>query len=162
VYSKELVRGLAALAERHGLVLMLDEIYERILYEDAVHEHAALHVSDTLCLTFSGLSKAQRVAGFRSGWVAISGNRAMAKDFLEGLTMLANMRMCANVPAQYAIPIALSAESNWSEIAELCAPGGRLREQRDVAHRLLTEIPGVSCELPGGAMYLFPKLSPEQ
>ncbi|WP_449279434.1 pyridoxal phosphate-dependent aminotransferase [Leucobacter sp. GX0328] len=162
VYSPELVRGFAALAERHGLVLMADEIYEHILYDDAVLEHAALHVAHTLCITFSGLSKAQRVAGYRSGWAAISGDRARARDFLEGLTLLANMRMCANVPAQYAIPVALAAESNWSGIAELCAPGGRLREQRDAAHRLLTGIPGVSCELPGGAMYLFPKLDPEQ
>ncbi|MFD5598858.1 pyridoxal phosphate-dependent aminotransferase [Leucobacter sp. NPDC058333] len=161
VYSAELVRGFAALAERHGIVLMADEIYERILYDGAVHEHAALHVRDTLCLTFSGLSKAQRVAGYRSGWLAISGDTARSRDFLEGLQLLANMRMCANVPAQHAIPVALSAESNWSGIAELCAPGGRLREQRDTAHRLLTEIPGVTCELPGGAMYLFPRLDPE-
>src|SRR5690606_12194184 len=115
----------------------------------------------TLCITFSGLSKAQRVAGYRSGWAAISGDRARARDFLEGLTPLANMRMCANVPAQHAIPVALAAASNWSCIAELCAPGGRLREQADVAHRLLTEIPGVRCSLPGGAMYLFPRLDPE-
>lgn len=162
VYSAELVRGFAALAERHGLALLADEIYERILYDGAIHEHAALHVTETLCLTFSGLSKAQRVAGFRSGWVVTSGNRTMAKDFLEGLTLLANMRMCANVPAQFAIPVALAAEHNWSGISDLCGPGGRLREQRDVAHRLLTEIPGVTCELPGGAMYLFPKLDPEQ
>ncbi len=157
VYSAELVRGFAALAERHGLVLLADEIYEKVLY-DGVHEHAALHVEGTLCLTFSGLSKAQRVAGYRSGWVVASGDRALAADFLEGLTLLANMRMCANVPAQYAIPVALSVESS---IGRLCAPGGRLREQRDVAHRLLSEIPGVSCELPGGAMYLFPRLDPE-
>ena len=161
VYSAELVRGFAALAERHGIVLMADEIYERILYDGAVHEHAALHVTDTLCLTFSGLSKAQRVAGYRSGWLAISGDRARSRDFLEGLQLLANMRMCANVPAQHAIPVALDPASNWSGIAELCAPGGRLRDQRDTAHRLLTEIPGVSCELPGGAMYLFPRLDPE-
>jgi len=161
VYSAELVRGFAALAERHGLVLMSDEIYERILYGDARLEHAARHVTDTLCITFSGLSKAQRVAGYRSGWAAISGDRGRARDFLEGLTLLANMRMCANVPAQYAIPVALSPASNWSGIAELCAPGGRLREQRDAAHALLTAIPGVNCELPGGAMYLFPKLDPE-
>lgn len=162
VYSAELVRGFAALAERHGIVLLADEIYERILYGDAVHEHAAAHVRDTLCLTFSGLSKAQRVAGYRSGWLAISGARTQARDFLEGLTLLANMRMCANAPAQYAIPVALDPASNWSGIAELCAPGGRLREQRDAAHGLLTEIPGVSCALPGGAMYLFPRLDPEQ
>ena len=162
VYSAELVRGFAEIAERHGIVLLADEIYERILYDGAVHEHAALHVRDSLCLTFSGLSKAQRVAGYRSGWLAISGNRARARDFLEGLILLANMRMCANVPAQHAIPVALAHESNWSGIAELCAPGGRLREQRDAAHRLLTSIPGVSCELPGGAMYLFPRLDPER
>lgn len=161
VYSPELVRGFAALAQKHGLVLMSDEIYEHILYDDAVFEHAARHVEDTLCITFSGLSKAQRVAGYRSGWAVMSGNKARAQDFLEGLTLLSNMRMCANVPAQYAIPVALSAESNWSGITELCEPGGRLREQRDTAHRLLTEIPGVTCELPKGAMYLFPKLDPE-
>ncbi|GAA1626827.1 aminotransferase class I/II-fold pyridoxal phosphate-dependent enzyme [Leucobacter chromiireducens] len=162
VYSAELVRGFAALAERHGLVLLADEIYERILYDGAVHEHAAAHVADTLCLTFSGLSKAQRIAGYRAGWVAISGAREPARDFLEGLTLLANMRMCANAPAQHAIPVALDPASNWSGIGELCAPGGRLRAQRDVAHQLLTAIPGVSCELPGGAMYLFPKLDPER
>ena len=158
VYSAELVRGFAALAERHGLALMADEIYDRILYDGATHEHAALHATDTLCLTFGGLSKAQRIAGYRSGWLVASGNRALAADFLEGLTLLANMRMCANVPAQYAIPVALGREPS---IGALCAPGGRLREQRDVAHRLLTEIPGVTCELPGGAMYLFPRLDPE-
>lgn len=166
VYSAELVRGFAALAERHGLVLMADEIYDHILYEAAgtaaVHEYAALHVTETLCLTFSGLSKVQRVAGYRAGWVVASGNRALAADFLEGLTLLANMRMCANVPGQHAISVALAPATRWSGIAELCAPGGRLREQRDAAHRLLTAIPGVSCVLPGGAMYLFPKLDPER
>ncbi|KAM9861963.1 pyridoxal phosphate-dependent aminotransferase [Leucobacter sp. BZR 635] len=159
VYSAELVRGFAALAERHGLVLMADEIYDRILYDGAQHEHAALHVTDTLCLTFSGLSKAQRVAGYRAGWLVTSGNLARASDFLEGLTLLANMRMCSNAPAQYAIPVALGIESS---IDTLCAPGGRLLEQRNVAHGLLTAIPGVSCELPGGAMYLFPRLDPER
>ena len=162
VYSAELVRGFAALAERHGLVLMADEIYDHILYEGARHEHAARHVRDTLCLTFSGLSKIQRVAGYRAGWVVASGDRELGSDFLEGLTLLANMRMCANVPAQYAIPAALSSASNWSGIAELCAPGGRLREQRDVAVQLLNDIPGVSCVAPGGAMYLFPRLDPDR
>lgn len=162
VYSAELVRGFAGLAERHGLVLMADEIYDHILYDGAQHEHAALHARETLCLTFSGLSKIQRVAGYRAGWVVASGGRERAGDFLEGLTLLANMRMCANVPAQHAIPVALSSASDWSGIAELCAPGGRFRDQRDVAHRLLTEIPGVTCELPGGAMYLFPRLDPDR
>jgi len=160
VYSAELVRGFARLAERHGLVLMSDEIYEHILYDGAHHEHAARHATDTLCLTFSGLSKAQRVAGYRAGWVVVSGDRSLAADFLEGLTLLANMRMCANTPAQHAIPVALDPGSRWSGIAELCGPGGRLRDQRDAAHRLLTAIPGVSCALPGGAMYLFPRLDP--
>lgn len=157
VYSHELVKGFAALAERHGLVLMSDEIYDRILYDGAVHHHTALETQGTLCLTFGGLSKAQRIAGYRSGWIVTSGDRALAADFLEGLTLLANMRMCANVPAQYAVPIALRAEHS---IGALCGPGGRLREQRDTAHRLLTAIPGVTCELPGGAMYLFPRLDP--
>ena len=157
VYSPELVRGFAAIAERHGLVLMADEIYDRILYDGVNHEHAALHITETLCLTFSGLSKAQRVAGYRAGWLVASGNLARAADFLEGLTLLANMRMCSNAPAQYAIPVALGIESS---IDALCAPGGRLLEQRNTAHRLLTAIPGVSCELPGGAMYLFPRLDP--
>ncbi|MFC6234874.1 pyridoxal phosphate-dependent aminotransferase [Leucobacter soli] len=162
VYSPELVRGFAALAERHGLVLLADEIYDRILYDGAAHEHAALHSAETLCLTFGGLSKTQRVAGYRSGWLVASGDRERARDFLEGLTLLANMRMCANVPAQYAIPVALSTGPGVGEssIEALCAPGGRLREQRDAAHRLLTAIPGVSCALPGGAMYLFPRLDP--
>lgn len=162
VYSAELVRGFAALAERYGLVLMADEIYDHILYDNAQHEYAALHTHNTLCLTFSGLSKVQRVAGYRTGWVIASGDRGRALDFLEGLTLLANMRMCANVPAQHAIPVALSQESHWSGILELCAPDGRLREQRDVALSLLTAIPGVTCVRPGGAMYLFPRLDPER
>jgi len=162
VYSAELVRGFAALAERHGLVLMADEIYDRILYGDARHEHAARHVRETLCLTFGGLSKTQRVAGFRSAWLVTTGDLDRGRDFLEGLTLLMNMRMCANVPSQYAIPVALAEGSGMAaSIEELCAPGGRLREQRDAAHRLLSEIPGVECVLPGGAMYLFPRLDPE-
>lgn len=159
VYSAELVQGFARIAERHGIVLMADEIYDRILYDGATHEHAALHVTDTLCLTFNGLSKSQRIAGYRAGWLVASGNRALAAEFLDGLSLLANMRMCSNVPAQYAIPAALEGESS---IETLCAPGGRLREQRDEAHRLLTDIPGVSCVRASGAMYLFPRLDPEQ
>lgn len=181
VYSPQLVRGFAELAERHGIVLLADEIYEKVLYDGAEHEHAAKHVTETLCLTFSGLSKAQRIAGYRSGWVVASGNRAVAADFLEGLTLLANMRMCANVPAQHAVAVALRGSSmmgvgssfgtvsdspdqpdvhHGASIEALCGEGGRLREQRDAAHRLLTGIPGVDCALPGGAMYLFPRLDP--
>lgn len=173
VYSAELVRSFAAVAERHGIVLLADEIYDRILYDGAVHEHAARHVTETLCLTFSGLSKAQRVAGYRAGWLAATGDLVRAADFLEGLTLLTNMRMCANVPAQHAIPVALAAAraetggadgaaapGSATSVRGMCAPGGRLREQRDAAHRLLTGIPGVDCVLPAGAMYLFPRLDP--
>ena len=138
---------------------MADEIYEKILFDGAVHHHAAAYAGDdVVCLTFSGLSKAYRVAGFRSGWVVITGPRERASDFLEGLTLLANMRMCANVPAQHAIQTALG---GYQSITELILPGGRLIEQRDVAHRLLNEIPGVSCVKPRGALYTFPKVDTE-
>ena len=157
VYSAHLVHGFAEIAERHGLVLLADEIYEKILYDDAKHVHAASFVQDTLCITFSGLSKAYLVAGYRSGWIALSGNKARATELIEGITLLANMRMCANVPAQHAIAPALADDS---QIRALTAPGGRLYEQSRLAHTLLTDIPGVSCVKPGGALYLFPKLDP--
>lgn len=159
VYSEELVRGFAEIAERHGLVLLSDEIYEKILYREERHVHAAKFVNETLCLTFSGLSKAYLVAGYRSGWVVATGNKSRAAELLEGITLLSNMRMCANVPAQHAIPAALADDES---IRELVSPGGRLREQSEAAHRLLDEIPGVSCVRPGGALYLFPKLDPER
>ncbi len=158
VYSEQIVRGFVELASKHDLVLMADEIYEKILYDDAVHVHAASYAHDILCLTFSGLSKAYRVAGFRSGWVVVTGARDRATNFLEGLTLLANMRMCANVPAQHAIQTALGGHQS---INELILPGGRLLDQRNVAHDLLTQIPGVTCVKPQGALYLFPRLDPE-
>ncbi len=158
VYSEDIVKGFVELARRHDLVLLADEIYEKILYDDAIHVHAASYAHDILCLTFSGLSKAYRVPGFRNGWVVITGARARAGDFIEGLTLLANMRMCANVPAQHAIQTALGGRQS---INELVLPGGRLVEQRDVAFKLLNDIPGVSCVLPKGALYMFPRLDPE-
>jgi alanine-synthesizing transaminase len=159
VYSEETVKGLVDIARRHNLVLMSDEIYEKILFDDAVHHHAATYAGDDVfCLTFSGLSKAYRIAGFRSGWVMVSGARDRAEDFLEGLTLLSNMRMCANVPAQHAIQTALGGHQS---ISELILPGGRLSEQRDVAYELLNAIPGVSCVKPRGAFYCFPRLDPE-
>lgn len=158
VYSRDIVKGFVELARKHDLVLLADEIYEKILYDDATHVHAATYAHDILCLTFSGLSKAYRVPGFRSGWVVITGARSRATDFIEGLTLLANMRMCANVPAQHAIQTALGGRQS---INELVLPGGRLVEQRDVAHKLLNDIPGVSCVLPKGALYMFPRLDPE-
>jgi len=159
VYSEETVKGLIDIARRHDLVVLADEIYEKILFDDAVHHHAASYAGDdVLCLTFSGLSKAYRVCGYRAGWVMISGPKDMATDFLEGLTLIANMRMCANVPAQHAIQTALG---GYQSINELIAPGGRFYEQAMLADRLLNEIPGVSSVKPRGALYCFPRLDPE-
>jgi alanine-synthesizing transaminase len=159
VYSEATVKGLVDIARRHHLVVMADEIYEKILFEDAEHHHAATHAdNDVVCLTFSGLSKAYRVCGYRAGWVMISGPRELASDFLEGLTLIANMRMCANVPAQHAIQTALG---GYQSVTELIVPGGRFYEQSMLADRLLNEIPGVSNVRPRGALYCFPRLDPE-
>jgi alanine-synthesizing transaminase len=159
VYSEETVKGLVDIARRHDLVLMADEIYEKILYDDAVHHHAATYAADdVLCLTFSGLSKAYRVCGYRAGWVMISGPKELATDFLEGLTLIANMRMCANVPAQHAIQTALG---GYQSIEDLIMPGGRFHEQTMLADRLLNAIPGVSSVTPRGALYCFPRLDPD-
>ena len=159
VYSEDTVKGLIDIARRHDLVVFADEIYEKIIFDDAVHHHAATYAgSDVLCLTFSGLSKAYRVCGYRAGWVMISGPKEVAEDFLEGLTLIANMRMCANVPAQHAIQTALG---GYQSIEELIVPGGRFYEQNKLADRLLNEIPGVSNVAPRGALYCFPRLDPE-
>lgn len=159
VYSEETVKGLVDIARRHELVVLSDEIYEKILFEDAQHHHAATYAgNDVLCLTFSGLSKAYRVCGYRAGWVMISGPKEIATDFLEGLTLIANMRMCANVPAQHAIQTALG---GYQSVEELIGPGGRYYEQSMLADRLLNEIPGVSNVTPKGALYCFPRLDPE-
>jgi alanine-synthesizing transaminase len=159
VYSEDVVKGFVDIARRHDLVIFADEIYEKILFNGAVHHHAATYAGDdVLCLTFSGLSKAYRVCGYRSGWVYISGPRHLAQDFIEGLTLVANMRMCPNVPAQHAIQTALG---GYQSIEELIVPGGRFHEQSMLAHRLLNEIPGVSSVEPRGALYCFPRLDPE-
>ncbi|TDC13384.1 pyridoxal phosphate-dependent aminotransferase [Streptomyces sp. 8K308] len=158
VYPREIVEGILDLARRHHLMVFSDEIYDKILYDDAVHRSAALLAPDLLCLTFSGLSKAYRVAGFRSGWVVVSGPRQHARNYLEGLTTLASMRLCANTPAQHAIQAALGGRQS---IEDLVLPGGRLREQRDVAWEKLNEIPGVSCVKPKGALYAFPRIDPK-
>ncbi|WP_110240430.1 pyridoxal phosphate-dependent aminotransferase [Nocardioides gilvus] len=159
VYSEETVKGLVDIARRHQLVIFADEIYEKILFEDAEHHHVATYAdNDVLVLTFSGLSKAYRVCGYRAGWVMISGPKELATDFLEGLTLIANMRMCANVPAQHAIQTALG---GYQSVEEFIGPGGRFYEQSMLAHRLLNEIPGVSNVKPRGALYCFPRLDPE-
>lgn len=156
VYSRELLGGIADLARRHNLMILADEVYDRIVYEGE-HHHIAALAPDVLCLTMSGLSKSHRVAGFRTGWLVVSGPRQHARDYLEGLTMLAGMRLCPNSPAQFVIEAALADDS----LDALLAPGGRLREQRDAAWRELNAIPGVSCVKPAAALYAFPRLDPE-
>jgi alanine-synthesizing transaminase len=158
VYSPGVLAGLLGLAREHGLLVLADEIYDQILYEDAVHETAAALAPDLLVLTMSGLSKTYRAAGFRGGWLLVSGPRDDAAEYLEGLELLANMRLCPNVPAQYAVTAALSGQHS---IAPLLQPGGRLREQRDHVWRRMTQLPGVDCVKPEGALYVFPRLDPE-
>ena len=158
VYSKEVLEGIVALARKHGLIIFADEIYDKILYDEAQHTSIATLAPDLLCVTFNGLSKSYRVAGFRSGWLMVSGNKRIAKDYIEGLDMLASMRLCANVQAQFAIQTALG---GYQSINDLIRPGGRLYEQRELAHKMLIAIPGVTCVKPAGALYLFPKLDAE-
>ncbi|MBD0743416.1 pyridoxal phosphate-dependent aminotransferase [Streptomyces sp. CBMA152] len=158
VYPKEIIEGILDLARRHHLMVLADEIYDQIVYDDAVAHTAAALAPDLVVLTFSGLSKTYRVAGFRSGWMVVTGPKRHAKNYLEGLTMLASMRLCPNAPAQYAIQAALGGRQS---IRELTAPGGRLREQRDRAWEKLNEIPGVTCVKPKGALYAFPRIDPK-
>ena len=158
VYSREMLVQLADLARKHQLLILADEIYDKILYDDATHISMAAVAPDLLCLTFNGLSKAYRVAGYRSGWLVITGPTEHATSFIEGISLLANMRLCPNVPAQHAIQVALGGHQS---IDDLVLPGGRLLEQRDLAWQKLNEIPGVSCVKPEGALYVFPRLDPE-
>jgi alanine-synthesizing transaminase len=159
VYSKQLLEELAGLAREHGLVILADEIYDKILYDDAEHFPFAGIAPDVFTLTFNGLSKAYRVAGFRAGWMMVSGPKRHATSYLEGISILANMRLCANVPAQHAIQIALGGRQS---IKDLILPGGRLLEQRDTALHALHKIPGVTCVVPKGALYVFPRLDPQR
>lgn len=155
VYSKELLEAIVELARRHNLIIFADEIYSKILYDDAEFIPMGRLAQDVLCVTFNGLSKAYRLAGFRSGWMVISGAKHRARNYIEGLEMLSSMRLCANVPAMYAVQTALG---GYQSINELIIPGGRLREQRDTALKAMAEIPGLTCVKPKGALYLFPKL----
>ncbi|MCI0142439.1 pyridoxal phosphate-dependent aminotransferase [Arthrobacter bambusae] len=155
VYPRHILEEFAALARKHDLVLFSDEIYEKIRYEDAQHIHTASVADDICVLTFSGLSKAYRMPGYRAGWVAVTGPHAATAEYREALELLASLRLCSNVPAQHAIQTCLG---GYQSIEELIRPGGRLREQRDLALKLLTAIPGVSCVPAAGAMYLFPRL----
>jgi alanine-synthesizing transaminase len=155
VYSQEVLEAIVELARRHNLIIFADEIYSKILYDDAEFVPMGRLAQDVLCVTFNGLSKAYRLAGFRSGWMVISGAKHRARSYIEGLEMLASMRLCANVPAMYAVQTALG---GYQSINELIIPGGRLRDQRDTAMKAMSNIPGLSCVKPRGALYLFPKL----
>ncbi|KXI22175.1 pyridoxal phosphate-dependent aminotransferase [Photobacterium sanguinicancri] len=155
VYSRDFLLEVVEIARKHKLIIFADEIYDKILYDGAQHTSIAPLAEDVFCVTFNGLSKSYRVCGFRAGWMVLSGPKGVAKGYIEGLEMLASMRLCANVPMQHAIQTALG---GYQSINELILPGGRLLEQRNKAYDLITQIPGVTCVKPKGALYLFPKL----
>lgn len=155
VYSREMLTEIVEIARRHDLVVLADEIYDKILYDHAQHVAIASLADDVLFLTMNGLSKTYRVAGFRSGWLTVSGAKARAASYIEALNMLASMRLCANVPAQHGIQSSLG---GYQSIAEFITPGGRLYEQREVAHEMINAIDGLSCTKPEGALYLFPRI----
>ncbi len=158
LYPREILEGIIEIARRHNLVIFADEIYDKVLYDGNVHTSIASLADDILFVTFNGLSKNYRTCGYRAGWLILSGDKKSAKDYIEGLNMLASMRLCSNVPGQLAIQTALG---GYQSIDDLVAPEGRLCKQRDVAYEMLNAIPGVSCTKPQAAMYLFPKLDPE-
>ena len=158
VYSQDVLEQIVQIARDHNLVVFADEIYDKILYDGAQHVPMAKIAHDVLCVSFNGLSKSYRLAGFRSGWMIISGAKHRAGDYIEGLNILTSMRMCANVPAQHAIQTAIG---GYQSINDLILPTGRLGRQRDVAWEMLNDIPGVSCVKPKGALYMFPRLDPK-
>ena len=158
LYSDELLKALVDIAREHGLVILADEVYDKVLYDGVKHTAIASLSEDVLTLTFNSLSKSYRSCGYRAGWLVVSGDKKVAADYIEGLTMLSNMRLCANVPGQYAIQTALG---GYQSINELVGEGGRLRRQRDLAYELITAIPGVTCVKPTAALYMFPRLDPK-
>jgi alanine-synthesizing transaminase len=157
LYPDAVLLQIVELARVHGLIVFADEIYDKTLYDGHRHTSIASLADDVLFLTFNGLSKNYRSCGYRAGWMVVSGEKRHARDYIEGLCMLASMRLCSNTPGQLAIQTALG---GYQSIDDLVAPGGRLARQRDLAHKLLTEIPGVSCVKPKAALYMFPKLDP--
>jgi alanine-synthesizing transaminase len=158
LYPTELLEQIVEVARQHQLIVFADELYDKTLYDGNVHTSIASLADDVLFLTFNGLSKNYRSCGYRAGWMVVSGNKKRAKDYIEGLNMLASMRLCSNTPGQLAIQTALG---GYQSIKDLVAPGGRLCRQRDLAHKLLTDIPGVSCVKPKAALYMFPRLDPK-
>ena len=157
LYPRDVLEVIVALARKHNLIIFSDEIYDKVIYDDAEHTSTASLADDVLFLTFNGLSKAYRVAGFRSGWMVISGAKHKARDYIEGIELLASMRLCSNVPGQHAIQTALG---GYQSINDLVAPGGRLCRQRNFAYEMINSIPGISCVKPRGALYLFPRMDP--
>jgi alanine-synthesizing transaminase len=158
LYPPEVLQAIVEVARRHQLIVFADEIYDKTLYDGATHTSIASLADDVLFVTFNGLSKNYRACGFRSGWMVVSGAKRRARDYIEGLNMLASMRLCANTPGQLAIQTALG---GYQSIKDLVAPGGRLCRQRDLAYELLTQIPGVSVVKPKAALYMFPRLDPK-
>jgi len=157
LYSDALLRGIVQLAREHDLVLLVDEVYDKVLYDGVRHTAMASLSTDVLTLTFNSLSKAYRSCGFRAGWMVVSGDKRAARDYIEGLNMLANLKLGSNVPGQWAIQTALG---GYQSINDLVKEGGRLRRQRDLAYELITQIPGVTCVKPQAALYMFPRLDP--
>ena len=158
IYSKEVLLELTQIARENDLILFADEIYDKMLYDEEKHISLASLSTDVVTITLNGLSKNYRSCGYRAGWMVVSGDKEMVRDYIEGLNMLASMRLCANVPGQYAIQTALG---GYQSIKDLVSEGGRLAKQRDLAWKLITDIPGVTCVKPKSALYLFPKLDPE-
>ena len=157
LYSDELLQAIVAIAREHNLVILADEVYDKVLYDGVKHTAIGSLSEDVLTLTFNSLSKSYRSCGYRAGWMVVSGDKKAGADYIEGLNMLSNMRLCANVPGQWAIQTALG---GYQSINELIVPGGRLRRQRDLAYELITAIPGVTCVKPQAALYMFPRLDP--
>ena len=158
MYTNVLLHGIIDLAREHGLVILADEVYDKVLYDGIKHTAMASMSHDVLTLTFNSLSKSYRSCGYRAGWLGVSGDKKSAADYIEGLNMLSNMKLCSNVPGQWAIQTALG---GYQSINDLTCEGGRLRRQRDLAFELITAIPGVSCVKPQAALYMFPKLDPK-
>jgi len=158
LYPDDVLQEIIAIAREHGLVILADEVYDKVLYDDVQHTALASLSTDVLTLTFNSLSKSYRACGYRAGWLVVSGDKHSARDYIEGLNMLANMRLCANVPGQWAIQTALG---GYQSINDLVCEGGRLRRQRDLAYELITAIPGVTCVKPQAALYMFPRLDPD-
>ena len=157
LYTDATLRAIVSMARQHGLVIFADEVYDKVLYDGARHTAIASLSTDVLTLTFNSLSKSYRSCGYRAGWMVVSGDKRHAKDYIEGLNMLSNMRLCPNVPGQYAVQTALG---GYQSIDDLVGEGGRLRRQRDLAYELITAIPGVSCVKPVAALYMFARLDP--